>query len=147
MNKTKSTSKTDVVREWHFVDMKNVTLGRGVTKISQFLMGKHKPYFVRHLDCGDYVVVVNADKIVVTGKKLTDKVYTSYSGYPGGIRKETLRELLSRRPEEVIRRAVMGMLPKNKLRDQWMKKLYVYEGEEHPYGEKFKSQNSNVKKK
>lgn len=133
---TKPTRARDIQRTWYEVDMAGETLGRAATRIALFLMGKNKPYFVRHLDCGDYVVVTNAREFKVTGKKMTQKVYTTYSGYPGGLRKEALRDLRDRKPEEVVRRAVLGMLPKNKLRDQLMKRLYIFPGGEHPYKDK-----------
>lgn len=145
MKPTQSTKAEEITHEWQVVDMAGKTLGREATHIAQLLMGKAKPYFVRHLDCGDYVVVVNAEDIVVTGKKMTQKVYTSYSGYPGGLRRESLRDLLDRRPDEVVRRAVKGMLPKNKLRDKMVKRLYVFPGSEHPYKDKLKTQNSRLK--
>lgn len=138
---TKSTRAKDIQRAWHEVDMSDNTLGRVATKIAVLLMGKRKPYFVRHLDCGDYVVVTNAQNTKVTGNKLTQKVYTSYSGYPGGLRKEALREFLERNPEEVVRRAVLGMLPKNKLRDQLLKRLYIYPGIDHPHKDKFSAKS------
>ncbi|KKS84616.1 MAG: 50S ribosomal protein L13 [Candidatus Gottesmanbacteria bacterium GW2011_GWA1_43_11] len=130
---TKPTSIKSISRSWHLVDVKGQVLGRAATQIATKLTGKSKPVFVRNLDCGDYVVVVNAKAIVVTGKKLDDKEYTSYSGYPGGIRKESLTHLQERRPVEVVRRAVSGMLPKNKLRAPLLKRLYIYAGSDHPY--------------
>jgi large subunit ribosomal protein L13 len=108
-------------------------LGRIAGEIAQLLRGKTKPYFVPNLDCGDYVVVVNAAKVAVTGKKETDKTYTRYSGYPGGLKETTLGELRIKRPSEIIRHAVSGMLPKNKLRDQWLTRLYIYSDAKHPY--------------
>ncbi len=140
-NDTKSTKISEIKHSWHHVDVSGKILGRVSTDIAQKLMGKSKPYFVRHLDCGDYVVVTNAQKILVTGKKLIQKIYSTYSGYPGGIRREKLEDLLKRKPEEVIRHAVSGMLPKNKLRDQMLKRLYVYAGTEHPYNKKFETRN------
>ncbi len=142
---TKPTKARDIARSWFEVDMAGQTLGRAATKIALLLMGKSKPYFVRHLDCGDYVVVTNSRDFKVTGKKMTQKIYTSYSGYPGGLRKEALRDLLDRKPEEVVRRAVMGMLPKNKLRDLLMERLYIFPGGDHPYQEKINSQKSPPK--
>ena len=102
-------------------------------------MGKKKAYFVRNLDCGDYVVVTNAKEVLVSGKKEMQKNYVRHSGYPGGFRSETLRELRERRPEEIIRLAVRGMLPDNKLRASMMKRLFIFMGEEHKYTDKFKS--------
>lgn len=136
---TVSTKASDIKREWHLVDLKNKNLGRSSTEIAKVLMGKSKPYFVRNLDCGDYVVVVNAKYVLVTGKKEQQKKYYRYSGYPGGLRQETLGDLRKRRPEEVIRHAVKGMLPQNKLRDRMLKRLFVFPEEEHLYQDKLKS--------
>ena len=135
---TKPTKLNDIKRSWHTVDVKGKVLGRISTEIAQLLMGKSKPYFAKNLDCGDYVVVINSKDVKATGNKEKNKVYTRYSGYPGGLRSETLGELRARKPEEIIRHAVSGMLPKNKLRDSMLKRLFVYAGEEHPYGEKVK---------
>lgn len=126
------------LRKWHLLDAKGEILGRLSTKIANLLRGKDKPTFVPHLDVGDYVVVVNASQIKVTGKKLEQKFYYRHSGYPGGIKKKSLKELLAERPEEVIRRSVYGMLPKNKLRDSWIKRLYIYKDEKHPHKELLK---------
>lgn len=137
--KTAATKAKEIERSWHQIDVGGKTLGRITTGIAKLLMGKAKPYFVRNLDCGDYVVVVNAAKVTVTGRKFTEKIYTSYSGYPGGIRKESFRDLQNRRPTEVVRRAVYGMLPKNKLRDSMIKRLYIYSDDNHPYKAKIKN--------
>src|SRR5438105_13737995 len=107
---TKPTTAGMIKRDWHMIDAKEQTLGRAATQIARLLMGKHKPYFVRHLDVGDYVVVINAKDVKVTGKKETQKSYHRHSGYPGGYRSETLAELRARRPEEIVMRAVKGML-------------------------------------
>lgn len=139
MQATAATKLTDVKREWHLIDLKGKTLGRMATEIAKLLMGKSKPYFVRNLDCGDYVVVVNAKEVVVTGKKEEQKAYSRHSGYPGGYKKETLRELRERKPQDIITHAVSGMLPQNRLRDKMLNRLYVFPGEEHTYGEKFAS--------
>ena len=120
-------------RDWYVVDAEGKTLGRLATQIADALRGKRKPEYTPHCDTGDFVVVINAEKIVVTGKKRTDKVYWRHSGYPGGIRSRTLGEMLERRPEEVIRKAVAGMLPRNRLARQQIKKLKVYAGPEHPH--------------
>ncbi len=101
-------------------------------------MGKGKGYFAKNMDCGDYVVVTNAVKVKVTGAKEKDKVYTRYSGYPGGLHSQRLEEVRAKKPTEIIRHAVSGMLPKNKLRDQWLKRLYIYADSKHPYEKKFK---------
>ena len=134
---TQPTKISEIERVWHLADVKGKILGRTATEIARLLMGKGKPYFAKNLDCGDYVVVINAKEVAVSGKKETDKVYTRYSGYPGGLRKITVKELRQRKPEEIIRHAVSGMLPKNKLRASMLKRLYVYSGEENPYGDKF----------
>ena len=130
---TKSTKASEIKREWHLVDVKDQTLGRVATKIAALLMGKGKPYFVRNLDLGDYVVVINAKEVKVTGKKEEDKKYYRHSGYPGGFKVESLKELRARKPEEIIRHAVKGMLPQNRLRDRMLKRLLVSEGADHPY--------------
>ena len=142
MNKqTKSTKAKDIKREWHLVDVQNEVLGRVATKIANLLMGKSKPYFVRNLDCGDYVVVINSKEIKVTGKKETDKNYYRHSGYPHGFRSETLAELRERKPEEIIRHAVKGMLPQNRLRAPLLKRLIVFPGKDHKYQDKLKTNN------
>lgn len=120
-------------RTWHLVDVKNKVLGRVSTRIARILMGKHKPTWQPHLDMGDYVVVINAAKVAVTGRKEDQKRYFRYSGYPGGLKEENLRRLRSRKPEEIIYHAVAGMLPKTRLGNAMIKKLFVYPGEEHPH--------------
>lgn len=138
MNKvTKPTKISDIKRQWHLIDAKKKVLGRLATEVAGLLMGKGKAYFVRNLDCGDYVVITNGKEVVVTGKKEEGKKYYRHSGYPGGFKSETLRDLRGRRPEEIVRHAVKGMLPQNKLRDRMLRRLYVFAGEEHPYKEKF----------
>jgi len=119
------------------VDVKGKVLGRVAVDIAHKLMGKSKPYYVRHLDCGDYVVVVNAKYVSVTGKKEKEKFYTRYSGYPGGMKKKPLWEVRREKPTEIIRHAVFGMLPKNTLRHRFMTRLYIYPENEHPFREKF----------
>jgi large subunit ribosomal protein L13 len=136
---TKATKQKEIERHWHLFDVKEKTLGRIATVIAQVLMGKDKTYFVRNLDCGDYAVVINAQSVHVTGRKETQKIYTKYSGYPGGLGKESLANLRERRPEEIIKRAVYGMLPKNKLRDTMIKRLYVYPDANHPYQAKIET--------
>jgi large subunit ribosomal protein L13 len=131
--RTYSPKASDITREWHVVDAKGLVLGRMCTEVACLLRGKHKPTFAPHLDTGDHVIVVNAGKLIVTGDKLTTKSYARHSGYPGGFREERLGDLLARRPEEVIRRAVKGMLPRNKLGVQQLRKLKVYAGPEHPH--------------
>ena len=120
-------------RNWLVVDAAGQTLGRLATQIADTLRGKRKPEYTPHCDVGDFVIVVNADKISVTGKKLEDKLYYRHSGYPGGLRTRTLAEMLERRPEEVIRKAVKGMLPHNRLARQQLRKLKVYAGPDHPH--------------
>jgi large subunit ribosomal protein L13 len=123
----------EIQRQWRVIDADGQTLGRLSTQIAVLLRGKHKTTFTPALDTGDPVIVVNAGKFKVTGKKLSDKMYVRHSGYPGGFRSETLEQLLARRPEEVIRRAVRGMLPQNRLGDQMLRKLHVYAGSDHPH--------------
>ena len=125
-------------RSWYLVDAKDKILGRVSTRIARLLTGKEKVGCVPYLDLGDHVVVINAKQVAVTGKKEKQKVYYRHSGYPGGLRAETLRELRERRPEEIIRRAVKGMLPKNKLQGPMLKRLHIFAGAKHPFEEKFK---------
>jgi large subunit ribosomal protein L13 len=120
-------------REWLVVDAEGQTLGRLATRIADHLRGKLKPEYTPHCDVGDFVIVVNAEKISVTGKKREQKLYYRHSGYPGGLRSRTLNDMLERRPEEVIRKAVKGMLPRNRLARQQLAKLKVYAGPEHPH--------------
>src|ERR671916_274283 len=131
--KTYVATPTDRQRDWYVVDAEGQTLGRLATRIADTLRGKRKPEYTPHVDTGDFVVVVNAEKIAVTGDKRESKRYYRHSGYPGGIRSRTLGEMLDRRPEEVIRRAVKGMLPRNRLARQQLRKLKVYAGAEHPH--------------
>ena len=142
MNSTVSTKNTDIKRAWHLVDVKDATLGRVASNIAQKLMGKSKPYFVRNLDCGDYVVVTNAAFVKVTGNKTAKKTYYRHSMYPGGLKAEAFDKLLGRRPEEVILHAVKGMLPQNKLRDTMLKRLYVFAADTHKYEDKFQTNKS-----
>ena len=131
--KTQSAHPATVERKWYVVDATDQTLGRLATIIAEVLRGKRNPWYTPHVDTGDFVVVTNAEKIAVTGNKLSDKRYYRHSGYPGGIRSRTLQEQLDRRPEEVIRMAVKGMLPKNRLGRAQLKKLKTYAGPEHPH--------------
>ena len=133
LQKTKSTKKTEISRKWYVVDAEDLVLGRLATRVAGVLMGKGKPYFVRNLDCGDHVVVVNAEKVRVTGNKLKQKTYYRHTGYPGGIRSITLEKQLELKPEKVIEDAVYGMIPKSKLGRQMLTKLKVYRGSEHPH--------------
>jgi len=127
-------AEAQATRKWWLVDAKGQPLGRLASRIATLLSGKHKPTYTRHVDTGDFVIVVNAEKIQVTGNKLDQKIYYRHSGYPGGLKSRTLREQLDRRPTEVIRTAVKGMLPKNRLARQQLNKLKVYAGPEHPHG-------------
>jgi large subunit ribosomal protein L13 len=131
--KTYSAKPGEVTREWYLVDAEGKTLGRLATQIADTLRGKRKPQYTPHIDTGDFVIVVNAEKIQVTGNKLDQKRYYRHSGYPGGLRSRTLREQLDRRPTEVLRVAVKGMLPKNRLARQQLTKLKIYAGPEHPH--------------
>ena len=131
--KTYVAKPSDRQRDWYVVDAEGQTLGRLATRIADALRGKRKPEYTPHVDTGDFIVVVNAEKIHVTGNKLEQKTYWRHSGYPGGIKSRTLAEMLERRPEEVIRKAVKGMLPRNRLARQQLTKLKVYAGPEHPH--------------
>lgn len=134
----------EVPRQWHLVDAEGQILGRLAVQVARLLRGKHKVVFTPHVDCGDGVVVVNAQKIRVTGNKPRTKLYQRYSGYPGGLKKEPLEHLLSRRPTEVVRRAVVGMLPKNSLGDRLARRLRVYAGPAHPHAAQVKAVSSEV---
>ena len=124
---------SEIARGWHLIDAQGQTLGRLAVRVAVLLRGKNKPSFTPHIDGGDQVVVINADKIQVTGNKTVGKIYTRYSGYPGGLKKESVERLLVRRPTEVFRRAVTGMLPKNRLGSTAAKRLYIYTGPTHPH--------------
>lgn len=139
---TKATKQSDIKREWHLIDVKGEILGRISTKIANLLMGKSKPYFVRNLDCGDYVVVINAKDVKVTGRKEADKKYYRHSGYPGGFRSETFKDLKEKNPAEIIKHAVRGMLPQNRLRDKMLKRLFTFSDEKHIYAEKIKKESN-----
>lgn len=128
----------DIDRRWHLADVHGQVLGRAATRIAHALMGKSKSNFVRHLDCGDYVVVINAAHVAVTGKKESDKRYTRYSGYPGGLKTKALWQVRKEKPTLIVRHAVWGMLPKNKLRNRLITRLWVYPESDHPYGDKIK---------
>lgn len=141
----KSTKLSQIKRQWHLFDAKSQILGRFATQVAQLLMGKNKPYFVRHLDCGDYVVVVNAKDIKVTGKKEEQKLYYRHSGYPGGFRQDPLKKWREEKPAEIIIHAVRGMLPQNKLRDRMLTRLKVFAGEKHSYVDKFKNETEKIK--
>jgi large subunit ribosomal protein L13 len=131
--KTVSTRPQDVDRTWFVVDAENKTLGRLATEIAHRLRGKHKPEYTPHVDTGDYIVVVNAEKIRVTGNKFNDKMYYRHSGYPGGIKEMNFKDMQERHPERIVEKAVKGMLPRNPLGRAMFKKLKVYSGAEHPH--------------
>jgi large subunit ribosomal protein L13 len=133
MQKTFQAKPGEVPREWYVVDLDGKTLGRAASAIAVVLRGKHKPQFTPHVDAGDFVIAVNADKVMLTGKKLTEKRYYRHSGYPGGIRSFTAGQLMARKPGEVLRLAVKGMLPKNTLGRKLLKKLKIYASPEHPH--------------
>lgn len=131
--KTYSAKPGEIVRQWYVVDAEGQTLGRLATRVADTLRGKGKPQYTPHTDTGDFVVIVNAEKVAVTGKKLDQKLYHRHSGYPGGLTSRTLREQLDRRPTDVLRKAVKGMLPKNKLASAQLGKLKIYAGPDHPH--------------
>ena len=133
MQKTWNSKPVEIARQWYVVDAEGQTLGRLSTRITDVLRGKDKPTYTPHVDTGDFVVVVNAEKVLVTGNKLDQKRYYRHSGYPGGLRSRTLREQLERRPTEVIRKAVKGMLPKNRLARKQLNKLKIFAGPDHPH--------------
>ena len=135
MGTTKSISKqaAQADRKWHVIDVASFTLGRAATQISNLLRGKHKPTYTPNVDCGDFVIVINASKVALTGKKMTDKLYYKHTLYPGGITATPAEEMIRRKPAEVIKRAVWGMLPKGPLGRQIYKKLKVYASAEHPH--------------
>ena len=131
--KTYMQRKEDVTRNWYVVDAEGQTLGRLATKVANVLRGKHKPTYTPHIDGGDYVIVVNANKVVLTGNKLNDKMYYNHSRYTGGLRERTAKEMIEKYPVEMIERAVKGMLPKGRLGRQMYKKLFVYAAGNHPH--------------
>ncbi|MFC2123526.1 50S ribosomal protein L13 [Bacteroidota bacterium] len=131
--KTKSANKQTVNKEWIIVDANSKVLGRFASGVARIIRGKHKPDFTPHVDCGDNVIVINADKVKLTGKKWDDKIYISHSGYPGGQRKLTPKQVKAKSSTLIIEKAVRGMLPKNRLGREMFKNLYVYEGAEHPH--------------
>ena len=133
MKNTYMQKKEDVKRDWYVVDADGLTLGRLATQVASVLRGKHKPTYTPHIDCGDYVIVVNASKVNLTGNKLDDKIYYNHSGYTGGLRERTARTMKEKYPEEMIERAIKGMLPKGRLGRQMYRKLFVYAGENHPH--------------
>lgn len=145
--KTYQPKKDQIKREWHLIDAKGEVLGRLATKIAQLLMGKQKPSFAPHLDCGDYVVVINAAKVKVTGKKLENKIYYHHTGYMGGLKEIHLEEMMAKNPARVIWLAVKNMLPKNKLRKQRLKRLKIFADENHPYNDKIQNKEKKLNDK
>ncbi|MBP5310085.1 MAG: 50S ribosomal protein L13 [Lachnospiraceae bacterium] len=131
--KTFMASPATIDRKWYVVDAEGQTLGRLASEVAKVLRGKNKPIFTPHIDCGDYVIIINADKVAVTGKKLDQKIYYHHSDYVGGMKETTLREKMNKKPEEVVEMAVKGMLPKGPLGRQMYKKLFVYAGSEHKH--------------
>jgi large subunit ribosomal protein L13 len=131
--KTYATKASDIERKWYVVDATNQTLGRLASQVARILIGKHKPYFSPNMDTGDYVIIINAEKIRVTGRKLTDKLYYRHSGFPGGIKSMPLEDMLAKHPDRVLTLAIKNMLPHNRLGRQMMGKLKVYAGPEHPH--------------
>ncbi len=125
--------KETVTRNWYVIDAEGKPLGRVASKAAVLLRGKHKPTYTPHIDCGDYVIIVNASKVLLTGNKMEDKKYYNHSQYPGGLRIRTAKEMVERYPEEMVEKAVKGMLPKNRLGRSMYKKLFVYAGENHPH--------------
>lgn len=136
--KTRATKAKEIKRDWHLMDAQGQILGRLAVNIAALLMGKNKPALVPYLDGGDYVVVINAAKVEVTGRKHDNKLYYRHSGYPGGFKKVTFSQQMAKDPTEIIRQAVEGMLPKNKLRDQRLARLKIFVDKEHNYEDKFK---------
>ncbi len=131
--KTYSAKPSEVKRTWYLIDASQTTLGRVSTEVAQLLTGKKKPMFTPHIDCGDFVVIINADKLVVTGAKVTDKIYYHHTGFPGGIKSRTLEEQQNINSAKILEKAIRGMLPVNKLRDGRLKRLKVYNGSEHSH--------------
>lgn len=138
--KTLSAKNTDVARKWHVINAEGMVVGRLASKIAVILRGKDKPIFTPHVDTGDFVIVVNADKVRFTGNKLEDKIYYHHTGYPGGLKQQAAKDVMKSSPEDIIMHAVRGMLPKNKLGRHQLKKLKVYAGADHPH----KAQNPDV---
>lgn len=131
--KTVSANAATIQKEWLLVDAENMVLGRLATKVAVMLRGKNKPYFTPHVDCGDYVIIINADKVKLTGQKWEDKEYIRHTGYPGGQRTFTAKQMLKKKPESIVEHAIKGMLPKNRLGSELFRNLKVYTGTEHPH--------------
>jgi len=145
--RTYSTKASDIEREWHVIDASDKVLGRLANQVASLLMGKHKPIFARHLDMGDFVVVINAEKVRVTGNKAEQKLYYRHSGYPGGLKSISLEGMLETHPTRVMENAVKGMLPHTRLRAKMMKRLRVCVGDAHPYRGQIKATSDKVGKK
>lgn len=135
----KNVRQKDIIRGWHLIDAKDKVLGRISTKVAHLLIGKNKPYYTAHIDCGDHVVIINAKSVYLSGNKEKQKSYYRHSGYPGALKVKTANQIREKNPEELIRHAVVGMLPKNRLARQMVKKLYIYQDATHPYKDKFKN--------
>ncbi|HOE06830.1 MAG TPA: 50S ribosomal protein L13 [Bacilli bacterium] len=133
MSKTYMANKQTVEKKWFVIDAENLVLGRLSTEVATLLRGKHKPIFTPHVDCGDYVIIVNAEKVALTGNKLADKMYYRHSGYPSGLKSRNAERMLELQPQKVLEESIRGMLPKTKLGDDMYRKLYVYVGPEHPH--------------
>jgi len=133
MKNTYSAKASEINHEWFIIDATDLTVGRLATEVATLLRGKHKPTFTPNMDCGDFVIIINADKVVFTGNKLQDKKYYRHTGHPGGIKSETAEKLMGRAPERIMESAIKGMLPKNILGRQMYRKLFVYKGSEHPH--------------
>ncbi|NLD25838.1 MAG: 50S ribosomal protein L13 [Acholeplasmataceae bacterium] len=133
MNKSFMANEQNIVRKWYVVDATDIVLGRLSTEIASILRGKHKPTFTPHVDCGDYVIIVNAEKVALTGNKLDGKNYYRHSGYPGGLKVRNARTMLQLQPQKLLEKSIRGMLPKNRLGDDMYRKLFVYAGPEHPH--------------
>lgn len=140
MKQTRVTKPKDIIRHWHIIDLKGEILGRSASEIAQILIGKSKAYYSPNLDCGDYVVAINAKEIKLTGKKAANKLYRHHTGYPGGFREITFDQLMAKDPRIAIKKAVSGMLPKNKLRSNRLKRLKIFTNDKHTYKDKFSSQ-------
>jgi len=131
--KTLTAKPSEVVKKWHVIDAEGQVVGRMCTKIAMVLRGKHKPSYTPNIDTGDYVIVLNADKVRFTGNKMKDKIYQRYSGYTGGLKERTAEEMLAKKPTDIVEKAVRGMIPKSKLGRAQIKKLFIYTGSEHPH--------------
>lgn len=133
MNKSFMANAQNVEHKWYVIDATDLVLGRLSTEVAVLLRGKHKPTFTPHVDCGDYVIIVNAEKVALTGAKLEDKMYYHHSGYPGGLKSRTAKRMLELQPQKVLEKSIRGMLPKNRLGDDMYRKLFVYVGPDHPH--------------